>query len=305
MKPISLFAAVLASLVLAPVSAQMDDVVIEVQPIRAGIYLLSGRGGNIGLSVGTDATFIVDDQFAPLTEKIVAAIAGVSDRPVDYVLNTHWHYDHTGGNENFGERGALIMAHDNVHTRMQAGQTLSSGRVVAPAPELALPLVTFSDTLTLRINGQTITGIHIEAAHTDGDTLVHFREANVLHMGDTYFNGMYPFIDLRSGGHIDGLINAAATALALCDDDTRIIPGHGPLATKAELQRYHDMLLAIRERVAALMAEGKSLEAIQAARPTADFDAQVDADGFIKPDRLVGFIVESLGSRQGLTRNDD
>ena len=299
MRPIAPVAAALASLILAPVSprAQMDDVAIEVQPIRAGIYMLTGRGGNIGLSVGEDATFIVDDQFAPLTDKIVAAIAEVSDRPVDYVLNTHWHYDHTGGNENFGKRGALIMAHDNVHTRMQAGQTLGSGRVVAPAPRVALPIVTFNDTLTLRINGQTIRGMHIEAAHTDGDTLVHFREANVLHMGDTYFNGMYPFIDRSSGGHIDGLIRAAATALALCNDDTRIIPGHGPLATRAELKRYHDMLLAIRRRVAALLAEGKSLEAIQAAGPTADFDARVNADGFIKPDALVAFIVESLSPK--------
>lgn len=283
---------------LAPgAGAEMEDVVIEAQQIGEGIYMLTGQGGNIGLSVGADATFIIDDQFAPLTARIVEAIATVSDRPVDYVLNTHWHYDHTGGNENFGARGALIMAHDNVHKRMEAGQTMGTGRVVEPAPPVALPVITFNDALTLHVNGQTIKGIHIESAHTDGDTIVHFQEAKVLHMGDTYFNGMYPFIDRSSGGHIDGIIDAAAQALALSDSDTRIIPGHGPLASRADLQAYHDMLLTIRGRVAASMADGKTLAEIQAAKPTRDYDTQVNADGFIKPDVLVGFIFESLSEQ--------
>lgn len=293
-----LLARALAGLVLPtfvlPASAQMDDVTIEAQRVRDGVYMLTGRGGNIGLGVGDEATFIVDDQFAPLTERIAAAVAEVSDRPVDYVLNTHWHYDHTGGNENFGEGGALIMAHDNVRTRMAAGQTMSSGRVVEPAPAVALPVVTFNDRLSLHVNGESIRGIHIEHAHTDGDTLVYFEDANVLHMGDTFFNGMYPFIDLGSGGHINGVIEAAATALSLSDADTLIIPGHGPLADRDDLQRYHDMLFTLRDRVARRMADGESLEEIQRARPTADFDDSVDADGFIKPDVIVGFIYDSL-----------
>lgn len=152
--------------------AQMEDKSIEATDLGAGIFMLTRSGGNIGLSVGDDATFIIDDQFAPLTDKIVAAIAAVSDRPVDYVLNTHWHYDHTGGNENFGERGALIMAHDNVHKRMAAGQFMAiSGRTIDPAPAAALPVITFNDVLTLHTNGQTITGTHVHHAHTDGDIL--------------------------------------------------------------------------------------------------------------------------------------
>lgn len=274
--------------------AQYDDTVIEAEPVADGIYMLTGRGGNIGLSVGDDATFIIDDQYAPLTEKIVAAIGEISDHPVDFVLNTHWHGDHTGGNENFGERGALIMAHDNVHKRMAAGHKSGSGRVTPPAAKDALPVVTFNDSLTLHVNGQSITGIHVEHAHTDGDTIVYFREANAMHMGDTFFNGMYPYIDRSSGGHIDGIIGAAARALSLADESTKIMPGHGPLAGKADLQRYHDMLGTIRDRVAALVAEGKSLDEVQAAKPTADFDGTVNADGFIKPDRLVGFVYESL-----------
>ena len=291
----SLLLLLLPTLLLSPrATAQMEDVTVEAIPVRDGVYMLTGAGGNMGLGVGDDATFLVDDQFAPLSERIVAAIARVSDRPVDYVLNTHWHYDHTGGNENFGERGALILAHDNVRTRMVEGQTMANGRVVEPAVPGALPVVTFNDKLALHVNGHTIRGHHVEHAHTDGDTLVHFEEANVFHMGDTFVNGGYPFVDLRSGGHIDGIIEAAATVLALSDGETRIIPGHGALASKADLQRYHDMLVTIRDRVAARVAKGESLEVIVAAKPTADFDAAVDANGFIKPDMLVEAIFRSL-----------
>ena len=272
---------------------EMDDVEITAEKVADGIYMLLGRGGNIGLSVGNDATFIVDDQFAPLTEKIIAAIAEVSDRPVDYVLNTHWHYDHTGGNENFGERGALIMAHDNVHKRMEAGQTMPSGRVVEPAPDVALPVVTFNDTLTLRVNGQTIKGMHVHHAHTDGDTLVHFQEANVVHMGDTFFKGRFPFIDRSSGGHIDGVIKAAEIVLATGDDDLAIIPGHGSMADKSDLKSYHNMLVTMRDRIQAAIDEGKTLETIQAENPAADFDDEFGG-GFIAADVFVGFVYDSL-----------
>ena len=272
----------------------MDDVVIEAQALRDGIYMLTGRGGNIGLSVGDDATFIIDDQFAPLTEKIVAAIAEVSDRPVDYVLNTHWHYDHTGGNENFGERGSLIMAHDNVRTRMVAGQTMASGRVVEPAPDAALPVVTFNSELGLHVNGQTVRGIHVPAAHTDGDMIIHFEEANAMHMGDIFNHGSYPFIDIGSGGNINGIIDGCAKALELADDDTLIIPGHGVLAKKADLQRYHDRLFVIRDRIAELMENGSSLEEILAAKPTEDYDKEVNTGGFVKPEGFITAVVKSL-----------
>lgn len=289
---------VAACLLLSPAAVAqngMEDVEILVQPVAEGIYMLTGRGGNIGLSVGEDATFIVDDQYAPLTGKILAAIASVTDRPVDYVLNTHWHFDHTGGNENLGERGALIMAHDNVHKRMAAGQYMSAFDMqIDPAPAVALPVVTFNDQLTLHANGLTIRGFHMANAHTDGDTLVHFEEVNVVHTGDTFFNGIYPFIDLESGGGITGMIAAVDKVLTLANDDTAIIPGHGPLASRDDLVGYRAMLVAIRDAVARMIAEGKSLEDIQAAKPTADFDAEF-ADGFVPPERFVATVYASLG----------
>ena len=165
----------LAMLFAASTVAQMDDVTISAEPLRDGIWMLTGRGGNMGLSVGEEATVLIDDQFAPLTDRIVAAIADITDRPVDYVLNTHWHDDHTGGNENFGAAGSLIVAHDRVRTRMVAGQTMGNGRVIEPAPPAALPVVTFNDALGLHVNGLTVRGLHAPAAHTDGDTIVHFQ----------------------------------------------------------------------------------------------------------------------------------
>lgn len=293
-----IFCRAAACLLLAPAAVAqdgMEDVEIGVQRVAEGIYMLMGRGGNIGLSVGDDATFVVDDQFAPLTDRIVAAIATVTDRPVDYVLNTHWHFDHTGGNENLGRQGALIMAHDNVHKRMAAGQYMAAFDMsIEPAPPVALPVVTFNDTLTLHVNGLTIRGFHVENAHTDGDTLIHFVEANVVHMGDTFFNGIYPFVDLESGGGIEGVIEAVDTVLGMVDDSWAIIPGHGPLADRDDLVGYRAMLVGIRDAVAAMIAEGRSLEEIQAAKPTAAFDAEF-ADGFVPPDRFVATVYASLG----------
>lgn len=274
--------------------AQYDDVVITLEPVAPSIYMLTGQGGNMGLSVGDDATFLIDDQFAPLTEKIVAAVGTVSDRPVDYVLNTHWHGDHTGGNENLGKEGALILAHDKVRTRMAEGMIRPSGRVAEPAPPSALPVITFGDTLTLHLNGHTIRGIHTPQAHTDGDIIVFFAEANVMHMGDTFFNGWYPFIDTQSGGTVDGLIEAAETALAIADEKTRIIPGHGPLSTRQDLQTYRDMLVTMRARVQSMIDEGMSLDEILAAKPSADFDATANRLGTMAPERFIGAIHASL-----------
>lgn len=273
----------------------MSEVKVEAKLVRDGIYMLTGQGGNIGLSIGDDATFIVDDQYAPLTEKIVAAIGGVTDRPVDYVLNTHWHFDHTGGNENFGERGALIMAHDNVRKRMAEGLYMKAFELqVDPAPAIALPVITFDSTLSLYVNGDDVKGIHVQNAHTDGDTLVHFRGANVMHLGDTYFNGLYPFIDLESGGSVDGIIAAAAKALTMTNAETLIIPGHGPLSNADELQSYHDTLKAIRDDVAAMIDKGQSLEQVLSAKPTARFDETANRFGFLTPDQFVTTVYNSL-----------
>lgn len=218
--------AVLGLLAAAPVTAQnMDDVQIRTERVADGVYMLVGQGGNIGLSVGEDGAFVIDDQFAPLTEKILAAIAAVTSEEVRFVFNTHWHGDHTGGNENMGEAGALIVAHENVRERMSVEQVLERvGRPVSttPAsPDGALPVVTFTEDVTFHINGDDLHAFHVANAHTDGDAIVHFERANVVHMGDTYFaGGRFPFIDTASGGSIDGLIAALGDALAVMDADT-------------------------------------------------------------------------------------
>jgi cyclase len=280
----------------ATVSAQQDFSNVEVvaTPIRANLYLVTGRGGNIVASVGEDGTFLVDDQYAPLTERIQAALDQITDRPVRFVINTHWHGDHVGGNENFAEAGAVIVAHENVRSRMSSDQFMATFNVTVPAaPPKALPVVTFSQGVSLHLNGDDVRVIHMAEAHTDGDALVHFERANVLHMGDIYFHGSYPFIDLGSGGGIHGMIAAVEFGIEIANDDTVIVPGHGPLSDRAGLAAYGEMLSEFLDRVTALKAEGKSLEEVVAARPTAAYDERLGG-GFISPERLVGFIYESL-----------
>lgn len=279
---------------MAPAQQDFSRVEVAITPIRDGLHLITGRGGNIVASTGPDGTFLVDDQYAPLTEKIQAALATVTDRPVRFVVNTHWHGDHVGGNENFGKTGAVIVAHDNVRRRMSTDQFLAAFDTTVPAaPLAALPVVTFAESLSLHLNGDTMRVIHVDNAHTDGDALVHFERANVLHMGDTYFNGLYPFIDLGSGGGIHGMIAAVARGVSLADGDTVVVPGHGPLGNRDTLKAYGEMLALFRDRIAALKEAGKTLEEVIAARPTAEYDEKLGG-GFIAPERLVGFIYESL-----------
>lgn len=290
-------ASLLLALLLAPaVQAQQDFSQVEIQatPIREGLYLLTGRGGNIVTSVGADGIFLVDDQYAPLTEKIQAALRKLTEQPVRFVVNTHWHGDHTGGNENLGRAGAVIVAHDNVRKRMSSEQFITAfGSKVPAAPAKALPVVTFADGLSLHLNGDTMRVIHVEHAHTDGDALVRFEGANVLHMGDAYFNGLYPFIDLGSGGGIHGMIAAVERGLALADENTVVVPGHGPLSGRAELGAYGQMLKLFRDRIARMKRDGRSREEVVAAKPTAEYDAKWGG-AFIKPEQLVGFIYDSL-----------
>ncbi|MDH3270610.1 MAG: MBL fold metallo-hydrolase [Gemmatimonadota bacterium] len=267
-----LFASITLLVATTPILAQdLADVEIETLRVADGVYMLVGQGGNIGVSVGEDGVFVIDDQFAPLTEKILAAIAAISSEPVRFVFNTHWHGDHTGGNENMGEAGALIVAHDNVRERMSVEQVLERiGRAASttPAsPEGALPVVTFSEDVSFHINGTELHAFHVSNAHTDGDAIVHFVGPNVVHMGDTFFRDRFPFIDTATGGSIDGLIAAAGDALAVMDADTRIIPGHGVLSGREDLRAYRDALKTMRDAVAALMQRGMSLEQIQQARP--------------------------------------
>ena len=255
-------------------SQNFDAVEIRTQQVSSNVYMLLGQGGNIGVFVGEDGVFVIDDQFAPLTEKILAAIRAITSEPVRFVFNTHWHGDHTGGNENLGKAGALIVAHENVRARLSMDQVLERiGREPAPnpaAPDGALPVITFAEDVTFHLNGDELYAFHVANAHTDGDAIVHFRRANVVHMGDTFFRDRFPFIDTATGGSIDGMIAASGAALALMDARTMVIPGHGALSTREDLRAYRDALKSMRDAVAALMEEGHSLERIQDSRPIQD-----------------------------------
>ncbi len=285
---------------LCPGLGQADEASIQVVPVRASVYMLMGQGGNIGLSLGEDAPFIVDDQYAPMSEKIKAAIAALPQakespsREVRFVVNTHWHGDHTGGNENFGESGAVIVAQENVRKQMSKDQFLATFDAHIPAsPKTALPVITFREEINFHWNGDDIHVFHVAPAHTDGDSMVHFRKANVLHMGDTYFNGFYPFIDTSTGGNIHGMIAAAKQGLAMAKDDTLIIPGHGPLSNRKELAAYIAMLESVRSNVQKLLDQGASIEFVVESKPTQAYDAQW-ADGFLTPEVFVRIVAESL-----------
>ncbi|HJS22339.1 MAG TPA: MBL fold metallo-hydrolase [Steroidobacteraceae bacterium] len=272
----------------------MSKVVIESQQLAEGLYMLTGAGGNIGASVGEDGIVIIDDQFQELTPRIQEALAKLSPKPVRFVINTHWHFDHVGGNENFAKAGAVILAHGNVRRRMSTTQFIKMfNREMQPSPSAALPVVTFDQDVTLHLNGEELYVFHVDNAHTDGDSLILFRKANVLHTGDTLFNGFYPFIDSDSGGSIDGMIASADKVLGIVNEQTKIIPGHGPLAAPKDLKAFRDMLASLRDKVAALIREGKTLEQAVAANPTKDLDP-VWGKGFLKPEQVVQMVYTDL-----------
>ena len=257
-----------------PLLAQdWNEVEIKTEKLTASVYMLTGRGGNIGLCVGNDGVYMIDSQYAPLSEKIKAAIAAISDKAVRFVLNTHWHGDHSGGNENMAKSGAIIIAHENVRKRMSKEQFIKAFSKAVPAsPEAAMPVITFSDDFTTYANGEAILLFHVHNAHTDGDAIVYLPKSNVIHMGDTFFNGMFPFIDMSSGGSIDGVIKTANRVLFLCDEETKIIPGHGPLGNKKDLMAYRDMLMTVRDRVKQAIKAGMTYEEIKAANLATDLD---------------------------------
>lgn len=284
----------LATAIASPLYAQQDFSKVEVKAenLAPGVAVLFGAGGNIGVSHGEDGTVLIDDQFAPLTPKIQAAVAALGASPVKFLINTHWHGDHSGGNENFGKAGAVIMAHDNVRVRMSTDQKTPFGEVKA-SPKVALPVITYAEGLKLHLNGEEVRVISVPPAHTDGDSVVHWTKSNVIHMGDLFFHKMsYPFVDRSSGGDVRGVIAAADKVLAMADDNTKIIPGHGAVASKADLKAYRDMLVAIVGKVEAAVNAGKSLEVVKAMKPADGFG--VNPKGFITADRFIEMVYGTL-----------
>jgi cyclase len=283
----------------APVLAQQDfdKVEIKAEQLAPGVAVLFGAGGNIGVSHGEDGTTLIDDQYAPMTGKIQAAVTSLGAKPVKFLVNTHWHGDHSGGNENLGKAGAVIMAHDNVRVRLAAGAVSGAGtsgaRTIAAAPPAALPVITYADGLKLHLNGEEIRVIHMPAAHTDGDSIIHWTKSNVIHMGDLFMLQIsFPYVDRDSGGDVRGFVAAADKVLAIANDQTKIIPGHGAIATKADLQNHRNMIATVIAKVEAGIKAGQTLDQIKASNPTAGFG--VNPNGFISADRFVETVYTQL-----------
>lgn len=292
------WAAALSIVIAAPTGAdEFDGVEIRTVAVARDIHMLLGRGGNIAVVSGDRGVLLVDDQYAPLTEKIRSAVRAIHPGPIRFVLNTHWHGDHTGGNENLGNTGTVVVAQENVRTRMSAEQVMKAfGRTVPPSPSGALPVITFPQTVTFHVGDMRVRVEHVPNGHTDGDSIVWFEGRDVLHTGDVYFNGMYPFIDIDAGGSIGGIIAAVDGALGALPANAKVIPGHGPLSNPSELRAYRDMLAAVRTRIAQAIAEGKSEDEVVALAPTAGFDSAWGG-GFLKPEMFVRIAYRDLSSR--------
>jgi cyclase len=271
-----------------------SNVRVEAIKVSGNVYMLTGAGGNIGISAGKDGVLMIDASYAPLTEKLKAAIGTFSSKPIRFIVTTQWHQDHTGGNENLAREGAIMVAHENVRKRLGSEQFMEFfNRKIPPMPESALPIITFSRDISFHLNGDDILIFHIAPSHTDGDAIVHFRRSGVIHTGDLYFNGLYPFIDLSAGGSVDGVIAAIKQIIDLCDGNTKVIPGHGPLSDKAGLEAYLKMLVVIRDRIASEIKAGKTLDEVIASKPTRDFDP-IWGKGFLKPEQFVKIVYGSL-----------
>lgn len=287
-------ACLLALAVPALAQNQRQEGDLTVTPVRGSVhFLVMEPAGNVAVSAGADGAFIIDDQFAPMVPRIGAAVAKLTDKPIRYILNTHWHGDHSGGNEGFGRQGYVIVAHDNVRTRMSTEQFSGFfNRAVPASPPEALPIITFSDSMTFHFNGDTVRVVHVPRAHTDGDAVFHFVTADVLHAGDVFVRYGYPFIDLASGGSIAGMIAGLDRVLAILGPNTIVIPGHGKLAGRADVQEFRDMLTTARERVVAAMTSGRTPDQVVGAQLLADLDARW-GQGFLKAEQFVRTIIES------------
>ena len=277
--------------VTASLAQDFDAVKIKTKKLSESIYMLEGSGGNIGVCIGEDGTFIIDDQFAPLTEKITAAIGKITPKPVQFLINTHWHFDHTDGNENFGSAGAIIVSHQNSRKRMARDEVV----VLVDTEQKAysrdgLPKITFKESMSFHYNGETINIFHIGPAHTDGDAIVHFVESNVLHMGDVFVRYVFPFIDEPNGGNINGMIKTLDKAAELANNQTQIIPGHGQVSNKKDLLDYRKMLVTIRDRIKIQIEKDKTLKQIIASNPTQGYEGS----DFVAKDDFVKIVYDSI-----------
>lgn len=257
--------------------AQQDfsKVQIETVKLAPNFYVLNGQGGAIGILTGPDGVLMVDSQFAPLTEKIVAAVKQVSSSPIKFLINTHVHPDHTGGNENLAKMGVTIFAREELRNRLAHPAAGANGAPGTPAPAAALPVITYSSPLTFHMDGEDAEAIPIPRAHTDGDTLVRFKSANIIMIGDFFRSTGYPNIDRANGGTLQGMLDGLAAAIQLCNADTRVVPGHGAIVDRNGLTAHRDMIIAIRDKIAPMVAQGKTVEEVLAANPTAAYDAKV------------------------------
>jgi cyclase len=293
-----------AVFVAAPAFAQNTDpskAKLAVSEVAKGISVIEGiegfAGGNVGVSVGSDGVFIIDDELEMMSPKLQAELSKLGKSPVRFVINTHFHGDHAGGNTTFGSAGAVILAHDNVRVRLSAAELEQAKDKVVAKPGVGLPVVTFAQDVTLHLNGDTVHVFHVPPAHTDGDVVVHFTMANVIHTGDLFLGQGYPFVDIKSGGDFQGFITAADAILAVANDKTRIIPGHGKVCGRTELVAWRAMLEQVRQRVQKLVKQGKTLEQAILAKPTADLDAKVSPN-FISPDAIVEAAYKSLTAKK-------
>jgi len=285
-----------AALFAAAASAQEDFSKVEIQTEKLAdtVYMMTGSGGNLGVSVGEDAVFVIDDQFAPLTPKIQAAIAKLSSKPVKFLLNTHWHFDHTGGNEWLHNAGASILAQENTRKHLSEVTRVEGWKHTFPAaPAGAIPSTVFKEDHSLHTNGSTLVLKHYLPAHTDSDISVHFTEADIFHTGDTFWNRDYPFIDYSTGGSIDGQIRAAEANLAKVTDKMIVIPGHGAVGGRADLILFRDVLVDIRDKVTALKKHGKSLDEVVAAKPSARYDSEW-GNLFMTPSAFIALVYQGV-----------
>jgi glyoxylase-like metal-dependent hydrolase (beta-lactamase superfamily II) len=277
------FLALLLGASAAAARQDLSSVQIKVTKVAGTVYMLEGAGGNIGISVGEDGVVMVDDQFAPLAPRIRQAIKEITDKPLRFVLNTHFHGDHTGGNAHFGAE-ATILAHENVRKRLQAGATVA-GIEIKPAPKEALPVITFNDRATVHLNGEDIRAIHFPRGHTDGDSVIFFPRSNVVHMGDDFVTYGFPFVDVRSGGSVSGMISGVEKVLSMVPADVKVIPGHGPLSTTEDMRKFVQMMKETRALVEQAAKEGKTAAQMKDDHLLAKYAAM--GKGFIKTEAWI------------------